>query len=85
MAATPTESPPEGESPAHSRRLRMVGYAAWGLLVVAVAVAALGYTRVGWFEPATGRRLSGGMLVADGSATLMPPFPEDSVLSLESV
>ncbi|MGH2531070.1 MAG: DUF4038 domain-containing protein [Thermomicrobiales bacterium] len=41
--------------------------------------------RIGWMEPATGRRLAGGVLVADGAATLMPPFPEDSVLSLESV
>jgi len=41
--------------------------------------------RVGWFEPVTGRRLAGGVLVAEGTATLMPPFPEDAVLSLASV
>ncbi|HET7094884.1 MAG TPA: DUF4038 domain-containing protein, partial [Thermomicrobiales bacterium] len=41
--------------------------------------------RVGWFEPATGRRLSGGALVADGAATLAPPFAEDAVLTLESM
>jgi Protein of unknown function (DUF4038)/Putative collagen-binding domain of a collagenase len=41
--------------------------------------------RVGWFEPATGCRLAGGVLVAGGSVSFMPPFPEDSVLSLESI
>ena len=40
--------------------------------------------RVGWFEPATGRRVAGGTLVAEGQATLMPPFAEDAALSLES-
>ncbi len=43
------------------------------------------HLRVGWFEPATGCRLAGGVLVGDGCTTLTPPFPEDSVLSLESV
>ena len=43
------------------------------------------HLRVGWFEPATGCRLAGGVLVTNGSITLTPPFPEDSVLSLESV
>jgi protein SCO1 len=54
MAATPTETPEAREALARSRRLRMIGYAAWGLLVVAAAVVALGYTRFGWFEPAGG-------------------------------
>jgi protein SCO1 len=67
MAATPTESPTEGEALARSRRLRMVGYAAWGLLVVAVAVAALGYTRFGWFAPAGG--IQAGLI--GGSFTLV--------------
>jgi len=67
MAATPTESPPDGEALARSRRLRLVGYAAWGLLVVAVAVAALGYTRFGWFEPAGG--IQAGLI--GGSFTLV--------------
>ncbi len=39
---------------------------------------------VEWFEPATGRRLSGGTLGADGSAWLTPPFAEDAVLVLAS-
>jgi Protein of unknown function (DUF4038)/Putative collagen-binding domain of a collagenase len=41
--------------------------------------------RVDWFEPATGRRVAGGVLVADGCVTLMPPFAEDAVLTLETV
>jgi hypothetical protein len=41
--------------------------------------------RAEWFEPATGHRLSGGTLLADGCVTLTPPFAEDSVLSLESI
>jgi hypothetical protein len=41
--------------------------------------------RASWFEPATGRRLPGGVLAADGCATLTPPFPADSVLTLEAV
>jgi hypothetical protein len=41
--------------------------------------------RVDWFEPATGQRLAGGTLHAEGSVTLMPPFAEDSVLTIESV
>jgi protein SCO1/2 len=45
----------------------MVGYAAWGLLVVAVAVAALGYTRFGWFAPAGG--IQAGLI--GGSFTLV--------------
>ena len=54
---------------------------------VTVQVDALAgpHLRVGWFEPATGRRLAGGTLVAEGCATLMPPFAEDAVLSLETV
>jgi hypothetical protein len=38
--------------------------------------------QVGWFEPATGRRMSGGTLAAEGSAWLTPPFAEDAVLVL---
>ena len=41
--------------------------------------------RVDWFEPATGQRLAGGTLLAEGSITLTPPFAEDSVLTIESV
>jgi hypothetical protein len=41
--------------------------------------------RVEWFEPATGQRLTGGTLLAEGSITLTPPFAEDSVLAIESV
>ena len=41
--------------------------------------------RVDWFEPATGQRLAGGTLLAEGSVTLTPPFAEDSVLTIESV
>jgi Protein of unknown function (DUF4038)/Putative collagen-binding domain of a collagenase len=41
--------------------------------------------RVDWFEPATGQRLTGGTLLAEGSITLTPPFAEDSVLTIESV
>jgi hypothetical protein len=41
--------------------------------------------RVDWFEPATGQRLAGGTLLAEGSITLMPPFAVDSVLTIESV
>jgi hypothetical protein len=40
--------------------------------------------RVEWFEPGTGRREPGGVLVAEGCATLTPPFVEDAVLKLES-
>ena len=40
---------------------------------------------VEWFEPATGRRVGGGLLVTEGPATLTPPFPEDAVLTLASV
>ena len=55
MAPTPTEpAPPEAGTLARSRRLRTIGYAAWGLLVIVIAVVALGYTRFGWFEPAGG-------------------------------
>jgi hypothetical protein len=43
------------------------------------------HLRVEWFEPATGRRLSGGVLITEGRATLTPPFTEDSVLTLTSV
>jgi hypothetical protein len=39
---------------------------------------------VEWFEPASGRRVSGGILTAEGMATLTPPFDEDAVLTLTS-
>jgi hypothetical protein len=39
---------------------------------------------VEWFEPASGRRVSGGTLLAEGAAMLVPPFEEDSVLVLTS-
>jgi hypothetical protein len=38
--------------------------------------------RAEWFEPATGKRLPGGILLAEGTATLTPPFAEDAVLTL---
>jgi hypothetical protein len=41
--------------------------------------------RVSWFEPRTGETAAGGTLLADGCATLTPPFAEDAVLTLESV
>jgi hypothetical protein len=37
-----------------------------------------------WFEPATGRRCSGGLLAAEGTVTLAPPFEEDAMLVLTS-
>ena len=37
-----------------------------------------------WFEPASGRRASGGILAAEGTVTLAPPFEEDAVLTLAS-
>jgi hypothetical protein len=37
-----------------------------------------------WFEPATGRRASGGILAAEGTVALAPPFEEDSMLTLTS-
>jgi hypothetical protein len=37
-----------------------------------------------WFEPATGRRVRVGTLVAAGTSTLTPPFAEDAVLVLTS-
>ena len=40
---------------------------------------------VEWFEPASGRRLSGGTLAGEGAVTLAPPFEEDAVLVLTSV
>jgi hypothetical protein len=43
------------------------------------------HLRADWFEPATGRREPGGTLVAEGCATLTPPFAEDAVLTLETV
>ena len=38
--------------------------------------------RVEWFDPATGRRVSGGTLAAEGPAWLTPPFADDAVLVL---
>jgi hypothetical protein len=38
-----------------------------------------------WFEPASGRRFSGGILAAAGRVHLAPPFEEDAVLLLQSV
>jgi hypothetical protein len=40
---------------------------------------------VEWFDPASGRRVSGGSLLAQDSAILSPPFAEDSVLVLRSI
>jgi hypothetical protein len=37
-----------------------------------------------WFDPASGRRASGGILAAEGTATLAPPIEEDAVLTLAS-
>jgi hypothetical protein len=37
-----------------------------------------------WFEPASGRRASGGILSAEGTVTLAPPFEDDAVLTLRS-
>ncbi|HVO01082.1 MAG TPA: DUF4038 domain-containing protein [Candidatus Cybelea sp.] len=53
---------------------------------IEVALAALKGPRLAaeWFEPATGRRLSGGVLAAEGTVTLAPPFEEDAVLTLTS-
>lgn len=39
---------------------------------------------VEWFDPTSGRRISGGTLLAKGTAMLVPPFEEDSVLVLTS-
>ncbi len=39
---------------------------------------------VEWFEPATGKRRSGGTLAGDGAVTLAPPFDEDAALVLTS-
>ena len=44
-----------------------------------------GDVSVTWFEPGTGQSRSGGRLRASGEVTLVPPFPEDSALLLESV
>ena len=53
-------------------------------LTVQAGALAGPHLRVDWFEPATGQRLSGGTLLAEGSTTLTPPFAEDSVLTIES-
>jgi hypothetical protein len=39
---------------------------------------------VTWFEPATGLRLSGGVLSAEGIVTLAPPFAQDAVILMQS-
>lgn len=39
---------------------------------------------VDWFDPASGRRVSGGTLRAKGPVILTPPFEEDSMLVLTS-
>jgi hypothetical protein len=54
-------------------------------LTVQAGVLAGPHLRVDWFEPATGQRLAGGTLLAEGSITLTPPFAEDSVLTIEAV
>jgi hypothetical protein len=36
-----------------------------------------------WFSPATGARVPGGTLAADGPAVMTAPFPEDAVLLLD--
>lgn len=53
---------------------------------IAVRLGALKGPRLAaeWFEPATGRRLSGGILAAEGEVTLAPPFREDAMLTLTS-
>jgi hypothetical protein len=53
---------------------------------VEVQLGALAGPRVSleWFEPASGRRCSGGTLAAEGSVMLAPPYEEDSVLVLAS-
>jgi uncharacterized protein DUF4038/collagenase-like protein with putative collagen-binding domain len=35
-----------------------------------------------WFEPATGHRMSGGLVATEGTAWFTPPFAEDAVLVL---
>ena len=37
-----------------------------------------------WFEPGTGRRLSGGTILTEGAVVLAPPFEEDSVVTFSS-
>jgi len=53
---------------------------------VEVQLGALSGPRVAveWFEPASGRRLSGGTLACEGAVTLAPPFEEDAALVLTS-
>jgi hypothetical protein len=67
------------------RRLAISYLPAQRLVTIDVSTLAGPNLHVAWFEPKTGRRQSGGTLVAAGCATLMPPFAEDSVLTLESV
>jgi hypothetical protein len=66
------------------RRLAVAYLPAPRAATVQVGALAGPSVRVDWFEPATGRRVAGGALVADGEATLMPPFAEDAVLTLET-
>ena len=53
---------------------------------IEVQLAALSGPRIAveWFEPASGRRVSGGTLSAEGEVILAPPFEEDSMLVLRS-
>jgi hypothetical protein len=43
------------------------------------------HASVSWFDPATGARVSGGVVRTGADITLVPPFPEDAALVLESV
>jgi hypothetical protein len=66
------------------RQLAVAYLSAHRAITVAAGTLAGPHLRVEWFEPATGRRAAGGLLAAEGEATLMPPFPEDAVLTLET-
>ena len=67
------------------RRLAVAYLPVQRALTVQAGALAGPHLRVDWFEPATGQRLTGGTLLAEGSVTLTPPFAEDSVLTLEAV
>lgn len=70
---------------ATDRQLAVIYTPAHRPLEIQLGALAADQVRVEWFEPATGRRQPGGVLVADGSAWLTPPFPEDAALVLEGV
>jgi hypothetical protein len=53
-------------------------------LTIDLAALAGDRVRVRWFEPATGRTLSGGVLQPEGLVTLGTPFAEDATLVLEA-